>query len=285
LLTPRHGYFSKTTVFVIHWFPRLFCFAPPKLRVCPTPTWPFHRHPTVSLSNSCAPYFRRHASIRLSVAKQRRPQQGSGPRKEIWEIPETVFREAIINSLSHRDYYDKGAVTQVEVFNNRVEISNPGGLVSAIPDAEFGKRSHSRNPLIFGLFARMHLVEQVGSGIGRMRDLMHTAGLPEPVFQKEGMFTVILLRSEKSSGESSPMGSQEGSQESSQEGSQESSQESSQRIIGLIAKNGSITTTEMAEIIGISRRAVAKQIAKLKKEGIIKRVGSTKSGIWEVSET
>ena len=203
--------------------------------------------------------------------------QGSGPRKEIWEIPETVFREAIINSLSHRDYYDKGAVTQVEVFNNRVEISNPGGLVSAIPDAEFGKRSHSRNPLIFGLFARMHLVEQVGSGIGRMRDLMQTAGLPEPVFQKEGMFTVIFLRSEKSSGESSPMGSQEGSQESSQE--------SSQRIIGLIAKNGSITTTEMAEIIGISRRAVAKQIAKLKKEGIIKRVGSTKSGIWEVSET
>lgn len=199
--------------------------------------------------------------------------QGSGPRKEIWEIPETVFREAIINSLSHRDYYDRGAVTQVEVFNDRVEISNPGGLVSAITDAEFGKRSHSRNPMIFGLFARMHLVEQIGSGIGRIRDLMHTAGLPYPVFQKEGMFTVVFSRKEKSSGESSP------------KGSQESSQESSQRIIGLIFKDGSITTTEMAEIIGISRRAVAKQIAKLKKEGIIKRVGSTKSGIWVVCET
>jgi ATP-dependent DNA helicase RecG len=44
----------------------------------------------------------------------------------------------------------------------------------------------------------MHLVEQVGSGIGRMRDLMQTAGLPEPVFQKEGMFTVIFPRMEKS---------------------------------------------------------------------------------------
>lgn len=79
--------------------------------------------------------------------------QGSGPRKEIWEIPETVFKEAIINSLSHRDYYDKGAVTTIELFDNRVEISNPGGLVSAISHTEFGKRSHSRNPLIFGLFA------------------------------------------------------------------------------------------------------------------------------------
>jgi ATP-dependent DNA helicase RecG len=82
--------------------------------------------------------------------------QGSGPRKEYWEIPETVFKEAIINSLSHRDYYEKGAVTMVELFDDRVEISNPGGLVSAINLADFGKRSHSRNPLIFGLFARMH---------------------------------------------------------------------------------------------------------------------------------
>lgn len=78
--------------------------------------------------------------------------QGSGPRKEIWEIPETVFKETIINSLSHRDYYEKGALTTIELFENRVEISNPGGLVSAIPMASFSKRSHSRNPLIFGLF-------------------------------------------------------------------------------------------------------------------------------------
>ena len=78
--------------------------------------------------------------------------QGAGPRKEIWEIPETVLKEAIINSLSHRDYYDKGAVNAIELYDDRVEISNPGGLVSAIPESEFGKRSHSRNPLIFGLF-------------------------------------------------------------------------------------------------------------------------------------
>ena len=89
--------------------------------------------------------------------------QGAGPRKEIWEIPETVFKEAIINALAHRDYYDKGATIIVELYDDRIEISNPGGLVSAIKPADFGKRSHSRNPLIFGLFALMQLVEQVGS--------------------------------------------------------------------------------------------------------------------------
>lgn len=78
--------------------------------------------------------------------------EGGSPRKEIWEIPETAFKEAIINALFHRDYYDKGAKITIELFDDRVEITNPGGLTSAISPAEFGTKSHSRNPLIFGLF-------------------------------------------------------------------------------------------------------------------------------------
>jgi len=79
-------------------------------------------------------------------------------------------------------------VINVEVFEDRVEITKPGGLVSVILDSEFSKRSHSRHPLIFGLFASMHLVEQVGSGIGRNQDLIQGVGLPEPDFQKKGIF-------------------------------------------------------------------------------------------------
>ena len=188
--------------------------------------------------------------------------QGGGPRKEIWEIPETVFKETIINALSHRDYYDKGAVINVEVFDDRVEISNPGGLVSAIPESEFGKRSHSRNPLIFGLFARMHLVEQVGSGIGRIQDLMQGVGLPEPDFQKKGIFTVMLKR---------PV-----------ESRVKSSLKSSLKIIELIRQNIHITIPELADQIGITTRAVDKQIANLKKEGIIERIGPDKGGYWKI---
>lgn len=120
--------------------------------------------------------------------------EGSGPRKEIWEIPESVLKEAIINALTHRDYYDKGARTTIELFKNRMEIRNPGGLVSAIKQKDFGKLSHSRNPLIFGLFERIDFVEQIGSGIPRMRNDMTKAGLPSPVFITEGTFAVILYR-------------------------------------------------------------------------------------------
>ena len=49
----------------------------------------------------------------------------------------------------------------------------------------------TRNPLIFGLFTRMHLVERVASGIPRMQEAMQEAKLPEPEFHTDGMFTVV----------------------------------------------------------------------------------------------
>ena len=67
-------------------------------------------------------------------------------------------------------------------------------LTSAISPSEFGTKSHSRNPLIFGLFVRIKLVEQVGSGIGRMKDVLKKAKLPTPEFKMDGMFTVVFNR-------------------------------------------------------------------------------------------
>ena len=61
-----------------------------------------------------------------------------------------------------------------------------------------------------------------------------------------------------------------------------SSQKSSQKILELIAANTRITTQEMADSIGISRRAIAKAIAKLQAEGLLQRVGPDKGGHWEV---
>lgn len=194
--------------------------------------------------------------------------QGAGPRKEIWEIPETVFKEVIVNSLAHRDYYDKGAVINIEVFVDRVEISNPGGLVSAIPVAEFGKRSHSRNPLIFGLFARMHLVEQVGSGISRIKELMIEADLPEPVFQMDGIFTVILKRQEKTA----------------EKLSGNVPEKTSDKIMYLIQQNSGITLNEIAGALSISKSTVDRNIRLLKKQKRIVRIGTNKKGYWKLME-
>lgn len=118
---------------------------------------------------------------------------GVGARTEKWEMPLDVFREALINALAHRDYYEQGAFTSVEVYDDRIEITNPGGLLPIVAK-HFGRKSLSRNPYIFSLFMRMNLVEHVGSGIGRMQELMLNAGLPEPQYEIEGMFNITLYR-------------------------------------------------------------------------------------------
>jgi ATP-dependent DNA helicase RecG len=205
--------------------------------------------------------------------------QGSGPRKEIWEIPETVFKEAIINSLSHRDYYDKGATTIVELYDNRMEISNPGGLVSAIKPADFGKRSLSRNPLIFGLFARMQLVEQVGSGIIRMRDLMKEAGLPIPEFTTDGMFTITLQRQKNGISNSDKLGDKPGDKLGERTGDK-----TRDKIIEILKTNNKTTIPELAEMLDISYKGVEYHLTEMKKEGILKRIGPRKYGFWEITE-
>ncbi|PRD51985.1 ATP-binding protein [Sphingobacterium gobiense] len=216
--------------------------------------------------------------------------EGSGPRKEIWEIPETAFKEAIINALSHRDYYDKGARITIELFKDRVEISNPGGLTSAISLAEFGTKSHSRNPLIFGLFVRIHMVEQVGSGISRIRDLMKSAKLPEPQFKTDGMFTVVFQRAEeKSSGESSGKSSGKSSERTWAETielliakSPVKIGKSALKILEMVYINQFITIPEMAKRLGITERAVEKNIRNLRNQNLVIRKEGERSGYWKL---
>ena len=189
--------------------------------------------------------------------------EGGGLRKEIWEIPETVLKEVLINALSHRDYYDKGAKIAVELFKDRVEISNPGGLTSAISLVDFGTKSHSRNPLIFGLFVRIHMVEQVGSGIGRIRDLMKAAKLPDPVFKTEGMFSVVLHRT-------------------AEETVEKTVEKTVELILTEMTNNPKVTIRELSEITGLTRRGVEYKIKMLKKDGSIKRIGADRGGRWKV---
>lgn len=212
--------------------------------------------------------------------------EGSGPRKEVWEIPEVVFKEILINSLAHRDYYDKGGRITIEVFEDRIEVTNPGGLVSAIQPSDFGFKSHSRNPLIFGLFERIDMVEQVGSGISRIRETLLAVGLPEPVFKTVGLFTVLLKKRSKSSERSSERSSEKSALHWEtyvrmiKEKAPFKINKSQWEIIRMIAENNQVTIQEMAEKAGISTRAVEKNLEKLKAGKILERTGSDTAGFW-----
>ena len=206
---------------------------------------------------------------KLNLRYEIENQQG-GPRKEILEIPETVFREALVNALCHRSYYEKGAVIMVEIYDDRVEISNPGGLISAITPQEFGTKSFSRNPLIFGLMQRINLVEKVGSGIKRMRDAMKDAGLIAPKFEIGGFFTVILYR---------PIDF-----EKWLEGWSLHLTTPLTKILFAVHDNERVTKAQLSDIIAQGKTSVDNNINKLRNLGLLIREGSDKSGRWLINQ-
>lgn len=111
---------------------------------------------------------------------------------DVHEIPEEVLREAITNAVMHRDYsaYVRGQQVAVDVFPDRVEVTNPGGLWGDRTQDNIGDgRSTSRNPILSNLLritprsrGRGPIAENQGSGIPRMRDEMSKSGLPLPIY-------------------------------------------------------------------------------------------------------
>ena len=127
-------------------------------------------------------------------------------RIEKFELPKEAIRESLINALVHRDYYSNGHV-QVNIFIDRLEIINPGGLVKGLDKRDFGKVSLPRNPLLFDLMARTKYVEKAGTGIRRIQDAMREYGLSVE-FKSTEFFTVILEREKTNSAKNQPKTSQ-----------------------------------------------------------------------------
>jgi ATP-dependent DNA helicase RecG len=115
-------------------------------------------------------------------------------RDERLELPEDALREAIVNAIAHRDYRSTANV-QVHIYHDRLEIITPGGLPAGMKKEDLGHKSVPRNPLLFSMFYRMNLVEQIGSGIKRIRDVCHDYGVAEPGFEvSENWFSTTFKR-------------------------------------------------------------------------------------------
>jgi len=90
-------------------------------------------------------------------------------RKTIEIIPEKAFRETIANALVHRTWDIKSHI-RISMYEDRIEVFTPGGLPQGISEKEYleGQISVLRNPIIGGVFFRLHLIESFGTGIQRI---------------------------------------------------------------------------------------------------------------------
>ena len=194
--------------------------------------------------------------------------KGYGPRKEIPEIPYEALREAVINAIIHRDYFDDSFGIFVEIFDDRVEITDRGKLL--FDRKELGKVSAPRNPIIFDMFHRLNLIEKIGSGINRIKKQTKERGL-KVKFETEDFFRVIFYRSSiEKKGER--VGERVG----------EKLTKNQEKILELINKNSSVSATELSSLIGISSRKIEENISKLKQKGLLKRIGPAKGGYWKI---
>ena len=113
-------------------------------------------------------------------------------REERLELPGDALREALVNAIAHRDYRSTANI-QIQIFHDRLEIISPGGLPAGMDKKDLGRKSVPRNPLLFGMLYRMGLVEQVGSGIIRIRGLCREYGVTEPRIEVDDNWVTLVF--------------------------------------------------------------------------------------------
>jgi ATP-dependent DNA helicase RecG len=114
---------------------------------------------------------------------------------EIPEFPQEVYREALLNALTHRDYTRPGPV-YVRQFPDRLEVSNPGGFFGGVNvNNILGHEPVSRNRLLAEILQRIRLVERAGMGVKRMYHIMISYGKEPPAYEAGEDYIRVILRS------------------------------------------------------------------------------------------
>ena len=201
-------------------------------------------------------------------------------RIDVPEIDKGAFREAIINAFCHRDYREFDSVN-IAVFKDRVEIRSPGLLYGGLTIKTIRTKmvSERRNELIAEMFHRVHFIEKWGRGIKLI-----LSKEPDTKFSETGTKFIATFK-RKSYYRGQKVGGRlekRLAEELVEKGVENLTQKTTQKIIDAITKKSDITQKELATIIGITEDGVKYHITRLRKKGLLKRIGPDKGGHWEI---
>jgi ATP-dependent DNA helicase RecG len=112
---------------------------------------------------------------------------GQMKRRDISEYPMDGVREALVNALTHANYEITGTRIFVAIYDDKLEIQNPGIMPPGMSVEQFKAGvSRIRNPMIARVFGELDLVEEWGSGYKRIKDTCKIGGYPEPKWEELG---------------------------------------------------------------------------------------------------
>ena len=209
---------------------------------------------------------------------------GEPRRREIPEIPYGALREAIINAVTHRDYFEKGANIMVEMFDDRIEITNPGGLVKGLKPEDFGKKSVLRNPNIANLLHRAGYIEKMGTGINKMRNLVAEAGLLPIDFEFDSFFTATFRRPAVAIELETRREERFGIKFGIKFGIRGSKLTRIIAILDILYNEQPFSIADFAVKTGTATRTVEKDINFLRKRGLIEFQGARKTGRYVLTK-
>ncbi len=166
-------------------------------------------------------------------------------------------REAVLNGIVHADYLGRGGVNVISR-KDSLTVRNPGNFRIPPSKAIRGGYSDARNPTLMKMFTLVGFVERSGSGIHRIYHACDSMGLPIPELEEEYEPSCVSL--------SIGFRGSEGVES---------------RVLQLIMADGKMGIESMADVTGVSKSTVYRELKRLKDDGKIVRIGGTR-GHWEI---
>lgn len=205
--------------------------------------------------------------------------------------PNWAIRELMMNAVMHRDY-ESNAPIKFYKFSSSIQIANAGGLYGKARPENFPNENDYRNPVIAEAMKILGYVNRFNRGIELVKVQLEKNGNPEPVFDYDKVTSFSVSVSEPNQDDNNQQNKTvkvAGSRSLTNYGiaTEEIRKKYgriTEEIMRIIIENPESTAQIMAEKINVSNSTIEKNIAKLKKAGIIERVGSTKSGYWKIQK-
>lgn len=219
-------------------------------------------------------------------------------REELPDYPERAVTEVICNAIIHRDYQELGSEIHIDIYDDRMEVYSPGGMIDGRLIQQLNPLSvpsKRRNPLLADFFSRLDLMERRGSGMKKiLGEYARFESLKEyhtPEFTSNATeFHVTLwnlnygtdvVKDVVNNTADVTKGFVKGFVKEPTQFTKEFVK-AQRRIYKLISTNPQINITAIAANLGVSTRQVQKYLRRLTELQLIAREGGRKNGIWKI---
>lgn len=191
------------------------------------------------------------------------------------DYPETAVREALLNTLIHRDY-SFSASSLISVYDNRIEFVSIGGLVQGmeLEDLSLGV-SVCRNPQLANVFYRLQLIEAYGTGMKKIMGAYASLKETPQVLATNNAFKVVLpnMNAIATDADGNSIGVDDNRNPESNE----------ERVLAYIRANQWITRKQAQELLGVGQTQAGRVLKSMVDDGLIRQIGGSRTTRYELT--